>query len=258
MIASVQMDKVSIVIPVYNCEKYVREAINSVVAQTYSEWELIAVDDGSTDGSLQVLREFDSDPRIRVVHQDNNGVAAARNAGIKLCSGRYVALLDADDVWCDNCKLEKQIKFMMVHGAGMCFTSYETVSEDGAPINVVHVPKLINYKGFLKNTITCSHTVMFDTRKIAKEMLLAPSSFPTKDFPEDLSVWLQVLKEGHLAYGLDDVLAQYRKRRASRSSNKLRAIKRTWNQYMYREELGFPYACYCLFWQLFHAFLKRV
>ncbi|MCR2038470.1 glycosyltransferase [Adlercreutzia caecimuris] len=252
------MDKVSVVIPVYNCEKYIHEAIESVIAQSYLDWELIAVDDGSTDGSSEILDEFSCDPRIHVIHQENGGVAAARNAGIELCSGRYIAFLDADDIWCDCHKLEKQLRFMKRRDVGMCFSSYETISENGVSINVVHVPDRIDYKGFLKNTITCSHTVVFDTQRIARELLMAPTSFPDKDFPEDLSVWLQVLKEGYFAYGLDDVLAQYRKRRTSRSSNKLHAVRRTWNQYRYREELHIPYACYCLFWQLFHASMKRL
>lgn len=251
-------DKVSVVVPVYNCEKFIRETISSVIRQSYANWELIAVDDGSTDGSLEVLRELSCDSRIRVISQENRGAAVARNAGVRACNGRYIAFLDADDVWSDCCKLEKQLNFMRAHNIGMCFTSYETVSEDGALINVVHVPGKLGYKDFLKNTITCSHTIMFDSRIISKDLLLAPASFPDKDFPEDLSVWLQVLKRGYFAYGFDAVLAQYRKRQASRSSNKLRAIKRTWNQYRYREGLSVLYACYCLFWQLFHALLKRV
>ena len=242
--------------PLYNAEKFVGEAIDSVLVQSYANWELIVVDDGSTDASPDIVRAY-SDPRIRMVQHDcNKGVAAARNTALSHASGDYLAFFDSDDVWLEN-KLERQLEFMADVRAAMCFTSYETIEEDGAHRNYVRVPAQIDYRGFLKNTITCSHTVMFDRAHVSKDKLMAPLE-KNYDFPEDLAVWLGVLKQGFVAYGLDEVLAKNRKRSGSRSADKLKAVRRTWNQYRRGEGLNVPYSMYCLFWQLYHAALKRV
>lgn len=250
---------VSVIMPLYNCERFVGEAIESVKAQTLRDWELVIVNDCSTDGSMGVVDEFmASDDRIRVVqHEHNKGAAQARNTALRHVTGRYVAYFDADDVWYPY-KLEHQLAFMKDTGSTMCFTSYETIEEDGTFRNVVHVPASIDYNGFLKNTITCSHTIMFDLSEVSIETLLVPDTNTDYDFPEDMDTWLRALKRGARARGLDEVLAKNRKHGASRSANHTAAVGRTWNQYRRREGLPLLYACYCLFWQLFHAVKKRI
>ena len=247
---------VSIVMPLYNAEQFVGEAVDSVLVQSHTNWELIIVDDCSTDASADIVRSY-SDPRIRVLQHDcNRGAASARSTALSRAAGDYIAFFDSDDVWLVN-KLERQLEFMADAGAAMCFTSYETIEEDGAHRNYVRVPAQIDYKGFLKNTITCSHTIAFDMAQISKDWLMAPTG-KCYDFPEDLAVWLGVLKRGFCAYGLDEVLAKNRKRSGSRSADKLKAVRRTWNQYRQGEGMGVPYSAYCLFWQLYHAVLKRL
>lgn len=250
---------VSIVMPLYNAERYLSETLASVLAQTYPNWELIVVDDGSTDSSCSIVsRLSNEDGRIRLVHNSvNRGVAKTRNQGVREARGRYLAFLDADDVWMPD-KLEKQLSYMSENGCTMCFTSYETIESDGAHRNYVRVPRRIDYKGFLKNTVTCSHTIMFDLSALEKSLLTCPDFDEDFDFPEDMVVWLRVLKSGVVAYGMDETLAKNRKHIASRSANKRSAVSRTWNAYRRVEHLGPLYSLYCLGWQLFHAILKRL
>lgn len=250
---------VSVIMPLYNCERFVGEAIESVQAQSMNDWELIIVNDCSNDGSMEIVDNYISaDGRISVVqHEHNKGAAQARNTALRHVTGRYVAYFDSDDVWCPN-KLEHQLAFMRGTSSTMCFTSYETIEEDGTLRNVVHVPEHIDYRGFLKNTITCSHTIMFDLNEVCIDTLFVPDGETDYDFPEDMDTWLRALKRGARARGLDEVLAKNRKHGASRSANHMAAVNRTWNQYRKREGLPLPYACYCLFWQLFHAVKKRL
>lgn len=249
---------VSIVMPLYNCDQYVCEAIESVLSQSYESWELIVVDDCSTDNSSKMVSRYLTDSRIRLIKQEGNyGTGAARNKAVCEARGSLIAYLDSDDVWHEE-KLRRQIDFMKKHSVGMCFTSYETIEADGTYRNTVHVPKALDYRGFLKNTVTCSHTLMLDLSIVAKEWLLLSPREDQFDYPEDLAVWLSILKKGIVARGLDEVLAKNRKRSKSRSANKLKAVKRTWNQYRRMEGFATPYAAYCLFWQLFHAVLKRL
>lgn len=250
---------VSVVMPLYNAEVYIAETIESIIAQTYSNWELIIVDDCSTDASLAVARSYEeNDCRIKVyANECNVGVAKTRNEGLSHIAGSYVAFMDADDVWLTE-KLERQLSHMRESGLAMCFTSYETIESDGQHRNYVHVPRRITYRGFLKNTVTCSHTIAFDLSKVPVELLACPNFSEGFDFPEDMVVWLQVLKSGVVAGGLDVVLAKNRKHGNSRSANKLHAIARTWNAYRKVEHLSLPYSAYCLFWQLTHAVLKRI
>lgn len=247
---------VSVVMPLFNGESYVREAIDSVLAQTQADLELIVVDDCSSDASARAVASY-ADPRIRLLsHERNKGAAQARNTAIAAARGRYIAFLDADDVWLPH-KLEEQIGFMETAHVGMCFTAYETIEADGAHRNYVRVPDRIDYRGFLKNTVTCSHTVVFDLTRVERAWVMAPlrSGY---DYPEDMATWLQVLKHGVVARGLNTVLAKNRKHDRSRSANKVAAVRRTWNQYRRGEGLGALYSAYCLFWQLFHAVLKRI
>lgn len=245
---------VSVIVPVYNCDEYLRDAIQSVIAQTYTEWELLLVDDCSTDGSVLIASEYAAnDSRIKLLRQaQNTGAAAARNCALEAAQGRYIAYLDADDAWFDT-KLEAQLQFMGLHGIGMCFTSYETVNESGGHRNFIRVPAVTDYRRFLRRPITCTHTVMFDTNLIPKAML----RMPLLERRQDGATWLAILRTGVVAHGLDMCLAKNRKRRSSLSSNKVAAVRQTWHLYRHIEGLSFPYALYCISWQVLHAVIKR-
>ena len=170
-------DKISIIIPVYNVEKYIAQTVESVRKQTYPEWELLLVDDGSTDGSRRVmeemLREY-PDERIRILEKENSGAAKTRNAGLTESRGRYIAYLDADDLWEEE-KLEKQLAFMREKEAAFSFTGYEFADSGGRGTGkIVKVPETLSYRQVLKNTTIFTSTVMFDTEKIEKSRLEMP------------------------------------------------------------------------------------
>lgn len=248
---------VSIIMPVYNASKFLSESIESIINQDFEDWELIIIDDCSTDCSAEIAEQFSlHDARIRLYrNQVNLGAAATRSAGVPLIRGLYVSFLDADDLWMPN-KLTEQLSYMSKERVAMCFTSYETIESDGTIRNIVHVPPYLDYEGFLKNTVTCSHTVMFNLSMVPKESLIAPTV--EIDFSEDLAVWLQVLKSGIAAHGLDLILAKYRKHPSSRSANKLRSVRRTWTTYRQIENLGFAKSAKCLVFQLSNALRKRI
>ncbi|WP_034445474.1 glycosyltransferase family 2 protein [Butyrivibrio sp. AE2032] len=229
---------VSIVVPVYNAAKYIENTIRMVSEQTYKDWELILVDDGSKDGSPEVIEEIikKQGKRIRLIRKESNvGAAEARNAGIDASSGRYIAFLDADDVWMPD-KLEKQIAFMEKTGAAFSFHSYEFGDENAKPTGkIVHVPATLKYKQALSRTVIFTTTVMFDTEKIDMEIIHMP-----KVPSEDTATWWRILKSGYVAYGLDENLAVYRRPGKSLSSNKLEALYRIWFLYRNIANLSVP------------------
>lgn len=228
---------ISIIVPVYNVEKVIKETMNSVLAQTYPHWELLLVEDGSRDNSAGVIMDYiteKGDSRIRLIRQPSNqGAARARNRGLKEARGRYISYLDADDLWVPE-KLEKQLKFMEQKDAAFSFTGYEFADENGIGLGkVVRVPETLSYKQALSNTTIFTTTVMFDTQKIPKDMLEMPEIKS-----EDTALWWKVLRTGVVAYGLDENLARYRRAGRTLSSNKLEAIRRIWNLYRKVEGLS--------------------
>lgn len=228
---------VSIVVPVYNAEKYITEALDCVRAQTYGCWELLLVEDGSSDGTLERIREYmerTGDGRIRLIRQSaNQGVARARNRGVAEAQGRYIAYLDADDLWMPE-KLERELAFMEEKQAAFAFTGYEFADEQGRGTGrVVRAPAALTYREALKNTTIFTTTVMFDTEKIPRELLEMPEIRS-----EDTALWWKILRSGYTAYGLDENLVKYRRAGRSLSSNKLEAVKRIWNLYRRSEGMS--------------------
>lgn len=246
---------VSVIIPCYNSAEHIEETLESVRAQTMPDLEMLVVDDCSSDGSVEVVQRVAArDSRVRLLRQPTNqGVARARNRALDQARGRYIAYLDSDDLWVPE-KLERQIAFMAERGIGACFTSYETIEQDGTHRNFVHTPRSITYRQFLKNTVTCSHSLLFDTRRVDRSLLVMPDIRRGQDF----ATWVQVMKAGHTFFGLDEPLAKYRKCPGSLSSNPLTSVRRTWNIYRRVERLPVPYAAYCQAWQLYHAIIKRI
>lgn len=234
---------VSIIVPVYNVEKYIEETISCVIAQTYEEWELLLIEDGSRDDTPQIIARCmagQGGDRIRLIRQPSNmGAAMARNRGLKEARGRYIAYLDADDLWVPT-KLERELRFLREKNAAFVFTGYEFADEQGRGTGkVVHVPATLNYRQALSNTTIFTTTVMFDTAKIPKDQLEMPVIKS-----EDTALWFRVLRNGYTAYGLDENLVRYRRTGNSLSANKLEALRRIWNLYRKAESLSLPRSAY--------------
>ena len=246
---------ISIIIPMYNCSPYFDETISSVIAQTYANWEALCVDDCSTDDTYQkALSYAEKDPRIKVYKNEKNaGPSLSRNFALEKSSGRYVAFLDSDDVWMPE-KLQKQLNFMEKTGASVCITDYMTIEEDGTFRNIVSVPERTSYKQFLSNTLTCSHTVLIDTAKVDRTLLVMPDIKAGQDF----AAWLQITRAGHDFYGLNEPLAKYRRHGGSISSNTLFAVKCTWRVYRDIEKLPLHTAIRCFLGYGFRAVKKRL
>lgn len=192
--------------------------------------------------------------RLRLVKKERNqGAAAARNTGLDMASGRYIAFLDADDVWLPH-RLEAGLRFMEEKKAGFVFSAYEFGDEQARGTGkIVHVPEKLTYRKALSRTVVFTTTTLFDTTLVPKELLRMPT-VPS----EDTATWWQILRNGHVAYGLDQVLAIYRRPAKSLSSNKLVALQRIWNLYRKQEKLGlFSSAFYFCFWAL-RATLRRI
>lgn len=246
-------EKVSIIVPVYNAENYIEQTIKSVLGQRYENWELLLAENGSTDKSIEKIKQFD-DPRIRLIIMDGNvGAANARNEGMRQATGTYVGYIDADDLWHAD-KLKKQIAFMEEKDAAFSFTGYEFGDENAVGTGkIVRVPDTLSYKQALSNTTIFTSTVMFDTRKISKDKLYMPN---VKS--EDSALWFRVLREGIVAYGLDENLVTYRRPANSLSSNKLEAMRRIWNLYRKQEKLNVFYSMYLFVGWAIRAVRRRV
>ncbi|MCD8100236.1 MAG: glycosyltransferase [Oscillospiraceae bacterium] len=248
-------DKVSVITPTYNSSKYIRETIISVQAQTYTDWEMIIVDDCSTDDTCKIIDEFqDGDSRIKLFHQNrNSGAGAARTRALHESKGRYIAYLDADDIWLAR-KLEKQISFMTEKHCGFSCTSYEVINNEGERLNKeIHMLPESDYVGFLTHNLLQTVGIMADVSIVDKKYL----EMPNIRRRQDAATWLQVLKAGYKCYGVDEVLAQYRRTNSSLSSNKLMAARGVWTLYRDIEKLSLPFSCYCFARYAFLAVWKR-
>ena len=249
-------DLVSIVVPVYKAERFLEDTIKTVKDQTYDNWELLFVNDCTPDNSVEIIKKYQKeDKRIKLFNQEKNGGAAlARNRGITESQGRYICFLDSDDLW-DKEKLEKQIKFMREKDCEFSFTGYEFADENGKPNGKkVQIPKSINYKKALKNTTIWTSTVMLDMSKLDKETVYMPNVRRG----QDTATWWKILKTIKCAYGLNEILAFYRRTNDSLSSNKIKALKRTWHLYRKVEKLNIFKSSYNFSWYCFNAVKRRV
>ena len=248
---------VSIIVPVYNAEKFIEHTIDCVRKQTYTNWELLLIEDSSTDNTLQVMTDLVknlADDRIYIARQEGDGGAAgARNKGLALAKGRYITYLDADDYWVNN-KLERELDFLIEKQAGFVFTGYEFADENCKGTGkVVHVPETLNFHQALGNTTIFTSTVMLDTEKIEKQLMVMPYIKS-----EDTATWWQILKTGQLAYGLDENLVLYRRAGKSLSSNKLEALRRIWNLYRKAAGLSIWESCYYFVLWAVRAVKRRI
>ena len=246
---------VSIITPVYNCEKFIEETIKSVKSQSYSNWEMILVDDCSLDNSFTIIKKYMSkDNRIKYFKlKDNSGAAVARNKALKESNGRFIAYLDADDKW-EKDKLEKQVNFMLENSYSFTCTDYEKIDEKGNSLKIVRIPKKVDYNLFLRNTIIQTVGVMVDTKITGKDLLVMPNIRRR----QDAATWCQLLKNGYDCYEVPEVLSYYRVVFNSLSSNKFKAIKMNWYWYRKIEKLPLWKTCYCFIGYAFNAVKKRI
>ncbi|WP_092093495.1 glycosyltransferase family 2 protein [Pisciglobus halotolerans] len=226
-------DCVSIIMPTYNSAKYVENAIKSVLAQSYKNFELIIVDDCSKDNTESIVDKYvKTDIRIKYIKLGiNSGPAIARNKGIDLAKGTFISFLDSDDLWFSE-KLSKQIKFMKDNEHYFTCTNYNKIDEDGNDINKLVIEKESrDYFGVLKNCPGNS-TVIYNAKKLGK--------FKVPDIKKrnDYLMWLQIIKKADTLHTINEILSSHRVRKGSVSSNKFSLLKYHWNIYRKIEKLS--------------------
>lgn len=231
---------VSIIMPCYNAERYIGKAIESVLEQTYTDWELLVVDDCSTDNSADIIRQYaERDSRIRYLKTDtpSGSPSQPRNIGFDHVRGRFIALLDSDDVWLPR-KLEEQLAFMQEHGHRFVYSDYEKISPDGRSSGrVVRAPLSSSYWDALESCGIPCLTALFD-----KELVSGIRFRPV--CKEDYVLWLELLRKGVKAYNTGQVHALYREAPGSRSANKLAMFRAQWHVLRQVEGVKFNPALY--------------
>lgn len=266
------MKEVSVIIPMHNSSKHIKQCLESVINQTYNNLEIIVVDDASEDNSISVVNDLKQyynllenpisnnntssenvNKSLKLIKLPQNlGAAKARNKGIEEATGDYICFLDADDYWTLD-KIEKQVKFMEENNYTFIYGNYEFLKPDGKT-TIANVPTNLKYNQALKNTAIFTSTVMFNMNKLTKKDIYMPDIRKG----QDTATWWQVLKKGITAYGMQEVLVTYRVGEGSSlSSNKTKALKRTWDLYK-REEIGFLKKIYCFMCYIKNAIKRRI
>jgi len=233
---------VSIITPNYNSEKFISETIDSVIAQTYQNWEMIIIDDVSTDNSIDIIHKYiKNDTRIQLIRLSNNsGAAVARNKGIEKAKGKFIAFVDSDDLW-SPFKLETQLKLMLKNNIAFSYSPYKLIDEDGKSLNKIKIPLAkIDYKELLKeNQIGCL-TAMYD------QEILGKCYMPLIRKRQDYGLWLSILKKVQYGYSVTENLEIYRIRKNSISSNKVDLLKYNYELFHIHEELSYITSFYYL------------
>ena len=222
---------VSIITPVYNSEEYLEETILSVINQTYKNWELLLIDDYSTDNSYKIIEKYLTDERIKYLRNErNSGPAITRNVGLEKSKGEYIAFLDSDDIWAKN-KLELQIDYMKKNSIRICHGDYIFIDKNGKEIKKIITDDILSYKILLKeNQIKTSFLIV-------NKNLIVEIRFPLIKH-EDFAFFLELLKKGEISKKIDFIVGKYRIQENSVSSNKLKSAIWTWNIYRKYERLN--------------------
>ncbi|MGM9478144.1 glycosyltransferase family 2 protein [Pedobacter sp. GSP4] len=244
---------VSIVTPCYNSASFISATLESVVSQEYKNWELIVVDDRSTDDTCKIVEVYaEQHTGIHLISlKENGGVSNARNIGMAAARGKYIAFLDSDDIWFKD-KLSRQISFMEEKGLPLTFCSYKRINEEGKVISAqIPVPATVVY-----NSLLAHNVVIFSTSMILKAAI-GELQFGQAGH-EDWIFLLQILKKNGTGYGINETLAFYRVRKNSVSSNKLQAIGYTWNIFRKSEGIGYLRSTFLLARYAVSATLKRL
>lgn len=240
---------VSVIMAAYNAEKTIRASIKSVLAQTYQNWELLVVDDGSKDNTAKIVESFE-DPRIHLFrNEENKGVSISRKIGADNSKGEWIAILDSDDIWVNN-KLEKQIKLAKEVNGELIFTGSAFIRENGDNVDwKLHVPETLCYKELLKQNLVSNSSSLVKSELYKKHYAISDKMH------EDFAIWLNITKEGKLAYGIDEPLLIYRLSSSSKSGNKFKAAIMNWNTYRYIG-LNPIVALYYMCWYMIKGILK--
>ena len=240
---------VSVIMAAFNAEKTIKEAIQSVIEQTYKNWELLIVNDCSRDRTESLVTGI-HDARIHLLNNEHNvGVSLTRKRGLDAAKGEWIAILDSDDAWAPD-KLEKQIMLSQKSAAKLIFTGSAFMDSDGRYIDwQLHVPEKLNYQELLKQNLISNSSVLVKADLYRRHYAIGDNMH------EDFAIWLGITKEGEQAYGIDEPLLIYRLANASKSSNKLNAARMNWKTYRY---IGLSYAetIYYMGWYIVNGLRK--
>lgn len=242
---------VSIIMPTYNCDKFIIKAINSVINQTYKNWELIVVDDYSMDKTYDILQNYiDKDNRIKYFKlYKNSGAAIARNKAIEVATGKYIAFLDSDDIWIPE-KLSKQIKYMEENQYNFTCTSFRRINENEEALrNNSYALDIYDYDTILKRCPGNS-TIVYNAEKLGKFKI------PDIKKRNDYVMWLQIIKKEKYLYGIKEVLTNYRVREGSLSKDKRSLIPYNWKVYREIEKLSLLKASYLIIYLIITTIFK--
>lgn len=230
---------ISIITPSFNSSRFISQTIDSVLSQNYDKWEMIIVDDASEDKSNKIIEEYiKKDSRIKLIKlKINSGPSEARNRAIEIAKGRYIAFLDADDVWFPE-KLKKQISFMEEYKLSFTYTSYNIINEQNEYMDVFKVKETIDYSSMLKSCSVGCLTAIYDTNILGKLFM------PIISKRQDYGLWLMILKKIKTTKGIVEPLASYRIHKNSLSFNKLKASRYQWKIYREIEKLSLLSSAY--------------
>jgi teichuronic acid biosynthesis glycosyltransferase TuaG len=246
--------KVTIVIPCYNSEKYIYDAIYSVIHQSYNDWRIVIVDDSSSDSTVSIVKYILLlDHRISLIELNHNvGVGFARNIGMENSTSRFIAFLDSDDKWMPG-KLKCQIEFMIKNNAPICFTSYALFNgQNNLNDRVVNSIQEVNLDTYLKTTVIGLSTSVIDTNIVGNK-----NRFIQLSLRQDADFWITLLKQGFIAHGIDEVMVRYRIHSESLSANKIKAVIYTFWLYFFIHRLGVFSAMRYYLYYLLSAIIKR-
>ena len=235
----------------YNTEKTIEQAINSVSSQTYTNFELLVVNDCSKDRTVELVKDIVAkDSRVRLISNvKNSGVSYTRKHGLEEAKGDWIAILDSDDAW-EPEKLEKQIVLQRRTNADLLFTGSAFMDSEGHPIDwCLHAPKEVTYRQLLKQNVLSNSSALVRKELYAKYYAIGDGMH------EDFAIWLSILKEGKKAYGVDEPLLIYRIAKSSKSGNKVKAARMNWNTYRY-VGLNLMEAIYYECWYIFNGIRK--
>lgn len=242
---------ISVIVPAFNSERYIRNTVASIQSQSFTDWEAIIVDDNSGDETVSLLEAISADDdRIKWIQLTKNaGAAFSRNQGIKAAKGRYIAFLDSDDLWLTE-KLERQLAFMTETGSPFSYTKVSRYDEQGNLLGTSKIPDKVDYSTLLKTNVVVCSSAMYDTEQLGKVYM------PDIRKRQDFALWLRLLKHCDYGHGLQETLVKYTVREGSISSNRASAAHYTWRVYRELEQLGFMKSLYYFSHYAVNAFLR--